>query len=540
VLAAALAAALPMLLAADGPRCASFDQALTGIGSRLDDLSRTAGLAGLAPLRSEVLRRPSGARPLWLCDGGAPGAAEIADPAPLPEVRLDLVPPALLSTVHTGWSDDRNDGALFGGRGLGSSLTAGARLRWRWFTLKLAPLMAWQENASFHLPASAPPRSPWANPFDGPIDLPLRMGPRSFWTTDWGQTVLRAEVGGFAAGLSTENLWWGPGLRNALLMSDSAAGIPHVFVGTARPQDIGIGTLEAELLWGRLRSSPYADPGLLPRRLFEGLVLAWSPSFAAGLTVGGARVFVFPTDDVSFHHYFDPILSSPYRMDAMTPSNPSGDSLANELVSLFFRWAMPEAGFELYGEWGRDDAAWAFSDLVQDPGHSQAFLLGFQKLLPWRRGRLRVQAEVTQIFEMSPAQGRGAAVFYTNGHEPQGYTQGGQMIGAGLGPQSDSQFLALDWLHGPGQLGIFVERVARHERYFYDNLASLPAARHDVALSAGTRGAWSLTAWDLSWEAAWTRRYALDFGPQRDGLDARLAVTYWPGRAEPPALPERR
>jgi hypothetical protein len=543
-----IAAVLALLLSVEDAtsaaanRCTSFDLGLAGLGSRIEDLARVAGLAGTAPLRPVVLRRPSGARPVWLCDGEAPAPESIGDPQPLPTVQWDVVPPTGLATVHTGWADDRNDGALFGGRGLSASVSTGVRVRWRWLTAQVAPLLGWQQNAGYFLPrSSGAGESPYANPFDGSIDLPLRMGPGPFSTVDWGSSSVRAEALGFAVGLSNENLWWGPGIKNSLLMSNSAAGFPHVFLGTARPKDVYVGFLEAELMWGSLRSSPYFSGAPSPRRLFESLVLSFEPAIARGLTLGFARVFVFPTDDVPFRHYLDVVVQSPYKMDLLSPSNPSGDSTDNQLVSVFFRWAMPGAAFEFYGEWGRDDHAWNWRDFIQEPGHAQALLLGFQKLLPVGRRWLRIQAEATHTFEMPPANiTRGTPIFYTHYLERQGYTQGGQMIGAGLGPQGDTQFLAVDWLLGPGHLGLFGERVLRHERWFRDNLAGTPGATHDAAFTFGARGAWSTREWDLAGDAGWTHRYALDFGPPAGALDARLSATWWPGRVEAPLLPARR
>jgi hypothetical protein len=539
-----LPAALALLLAAPeppAPRCASFDLSLAGIGSLEEELARTAGLTGAAPLWPGVSRRPSGARPLWLCDGGAPAREALADPRPLPVLRLEVVPPAALAKLHTGWSDDRNDAALWAGRGLSASLTPGLRARWRWLTVQVAPLVAWQENRAYRLPAAAVAgQSPWANPFNGgAIDLPLRMGPRSFATLDPGQSFVRLDAWNLALGLSTENLWWGPGVRNSLLMSNSAAGFPHLFLGTSRPLDAWLGFVEAEVTWGRLSESRWFDGDRAnDHRLLESLVLTFEPAAARGLTLGYARVFVFPTDRVAFHHYFD-ALWQPLLKSWLKTSGSDGSSPDNQLTSLFFRWAMPEARFELYGEWGRDDHAFGLTDLLMEPGHAQAWLLGLQKLFRSGPGWLRVQVEAAHTFELPAANPtRGTPIFYTHGDERQGYTQRGQMLGAGLGPQGDTQFLALDWLRGARSLGLFVERVLRNERWFHDQVVPVTEKpRHDLAMTYGTRGSWALREWSLSWELGITHRYNRDFVSPDAGLDAALRVAWWPGREEAPVLP---
>jgi hypothetical protein len=416
------------------------------------------------------------------------------------------------------------------------------RARWRWLTVQLAPVGAWQENRAYRVPPSAEPGfSPWANPFHGgtsTIDLPLRMGPRAFGTLDLGQSFLRLDAWNLALGLSGENLWWGPGLRNSLLMSNSAAGFPHLFLGTTRPLDVWLGFLEAELLWGLLSESRWfdADPAN-DRRLIEGAVFTFEPAALRGLTLGFARVFLFPTDRVAFRRYLDPLWQPLFKLFLRT-STSDGTSPDNQLTSLFFRWAMPEARFELWGEWGRDDHAFGPTDLLMEPGHAEAWLLGLQKLVASGAGWVRIQAEACRTFEL-PAQNptRPTPIFYTHFAERQGYTQRGQMLGAGLGPQGDTQFLAVDWLRGPGTLGLFVERVQRNERWFYDEVVPVTLKpRHDLAMTYGTRGSWMLREWSLSWELGVTHRYNRDFQGAANGLDGTLRVAWWPGRAQGPRM----
>ena len=538
--------ALPMALAlAAGaepvaPGCASFDLSLAGLGSLEEDLARTAGLAGSAPLWPGVLRRPSGARPLWLCDGPAPDRATIPDPIPIERLRWDLVPPTWLATLHTGWADDRNDGALWSGRGLSSSITAGVRARWRWLTAQLAPTAAWQMNHPFYVPQAAwAGQSPWANPFNyGSIDLPVRMGPSDFWTFDWGQSSLRLDVGAFAAGVSSENLWWGPGIRNSLLMSNSGPGIPHVFLGTSRPVDIWIGWLEVEVLWGRLRESRWFDHDPRnDRRLFEGVIYTFAPAFAPNFTLGFARVWLYPDDRVSWDVYLKPLVPPFLRLFTARPEQ---NGRENQLATLFGRWVLPVARLEIYGEWARDDFANNITNLLMDPWAASAFLLGLQHLIPSGEGWLRVQAELAHTYEKTGS--LGAAIFYTHSSERQGYTQAGQMIGAGLGPQGDTQFLAVDWIRGRRRVGAYLERVVRNERYFNDVTAPAEVAagampRHDLTMTYGLRGAWVHREWDVTCDLAVSQRYALNLGPEAWGVDATLRVSWWPGRAEAPALP---
>ncbi|WP_216072810.1 capsule assembly Wzi family protein, partial [Acinetobacter baumannii] len=59
-----------------------------------------------------------------------------------------------------------------------------------------------------------------------------------------GQSSIRLSTGPVSLGISTENLWWGPGCFNALLMSNNAPGFLHLTFNTTRPVKTPIGSFE--------------------------------------------------------------------------------------------------------------------------------------------------------------------------------------------------------------------------------------------------------------------------------------------------------
>ncbi len=54
---------------------------------------------------------------------------------------------------------------------------------------------------------------PW---YGTSLDMPQRFGADPFWTLSPGQSYLRLDHAGLAAGVSTENMWWGPAVRNSI------------------------------------------------------------------------------------------------------------------------------------------------------------------------------------------------------------------------------------------------------------------------------------------------------------------------------------
>jgi hypothetical protein len=386
-------------------------------------------------------------------------------------------------------------------------------------------VVAWQQNVDFYHPAMTQPGySPYANPFNyGLIDLPLRFGPTDFWTLDPGQSYARVDLYNVALGFSTENLWWGPGTRNSLLMTNSGPGFPHVFLGTSKPQDIWIGWLEAQLIWGRLSQSKWFmdDPGR-SRRLFTALTLGYEPRWIPGLFVGFARVFVdrIPPQGLPFSDYFGRLFQS---------FGFHHNGADNQLDSIFARWVFPESGLEIYGEWGRDDYSADLQDFFTQPEHAHAYMAGLQKVFGAGPRRIRLTAELAHTLEKptnNPT--RDVPIFYAHWDELQGYTNRGQMLGAGVGPQADSEFLALDLFHTRGRTGLWAERVLRNDRYFYDNVHV--SRKEDAEIALGLRGLASWQQLDFDWSFGLAHRYNMNFGRSVNNVKGMLGVTWWPGR----------
>src|SRR5262249_17261186 len=149
-----------------------------------------------------------------------------------------------------------NDGALWAGRGLNLALTAGGRVELPHLSVVLAPSILSEQNRVFPILVSgSPARSDFASPWHSGLesaDLPLRFGDASIHALDFGQSKIEASFGPVGFGASTENQWWGPGVRNAIVMSNNAAGIPELFIRTSHPIATPIGSVEARWIAGAL------------------------------------------------------------------------------------------------------------------------------------------------------------------------------------------------------------------------------------------------------------------------------------------------
>ena len=396
--------------------------------------------------------------------------------------------------ANTKYAAGRNDGAIWAGRGVTAALDAGVRARLGRVVLQFEPVVWWTQNASFPLAGltRGPERPRWAYPWADQIDYPQRFGPDALTEADWGQSYAAVELGGFEAGFGTRNLWWGPGVESALIMSDNAPGFPHGFLSTRRPVGIGIGTLEAVWVWGRLSSSDWsASPADNRSRFFTGAALVYSPVWLKGFSLGASRVFqrYVPDNGLDFSEYFL-VVQGVKKAGFATPDNPTGEDEHDQLGSLFARWVFPEVGLELYAEWARNDHSWDIRDLLLEPEHSQAYTLGLQKLWGLSGNRLlNLRAELTHLEQAMTFRARSNGSYYLHHIVEQGYTHRGQLLGAPVGPGGKEQYLGLDLYTPRGVTSLSLRReVFNNDAYYAQFAPTLGFCCHDVPLTFRVEG----------------------------------------------------
>lgn len=421
--------------------------------------------------------------------------------APLPgearSFRGAVVPPAVATVSNSAVPYSGNDGALWAGRGLNVRVLAGLRAEWGPVRLIAAPELV--QSANRHYTAfDLAPRPPdglnrFANPWlTGPdwSDLPLRFGGDKLERIDPGQSSLVVRVGLAEVGAATENEWWGPGLRNALVLSSNAPGFPRLFVRIGPPLQTRIGQFEGRWLVGGLTESDYfdADPDN-DLRSISLIAVTWQPKWERNLTLGAARAVFAAADD-----WGDVAGSFAQVFANVPPSSSASDSERDQLFSLFFRWALPADGFEAYAEWARAEQPVSLRDFLESPNHSQAYTVGFQwagaevTIRDRARGRLRVRGEASFLEQSTTFRFRPLGTWYTSPRVVQGYTNRGQSLGAAIGPGSSSQYVGLDYIASDWQAGLFIERV----RWLEDAHSLDPAntfCNHDVSLLPGIAGA---------------------------------------------------
>lgn len=482
------------------------------VGSEAERYLRVLQLAGHAPVYPWGVRG-LGARDLDRAapaDSAAHPWAAAVDYRRRPGARVTLVGPGVVGRYNSAFPFGGNDGPVWAGRGFTGSASAGVALEAGPLTLVLAPTVFVAQNSEFALmPNGRPspderfmdPRAPYQ------IDLPQRFGDGAYRRVDPGESTLRLNAGPVSVGASTASQQWGPAIEQPLVLGNNAGGYPHLFVGTSRAVNVGLGRLQTRVVWGSLAQSAYArGDSVEPRRFMSGWVLTFSPRPWPSLEVGAGRFYHTPwpeggLDADDFLKPFQGFLKT--QLDSTDYPDLRGDP-DNQLASVFARWVLPRAGFEVYGEYLRDDHNWDLQDALLQPDHQSAYTLGFQKLWHRREGALLVlRGELMNARRSTLANVRNQNLTYMHYATPQGHTLRGQVLGAPDAYGGSGSTVALDRYSRSGRWTVRWDRADRGERAAADSVHPALDVTHALGmervlllrgaeLTGGVRGVWEM------------------------------------------------
>jgi hypothetical protein len=306
----------------------------------------------------------------------------------------------------------------------------------------------------------------------------------------FGQSSIRINKGSVSLGLSTENLWWGPGLYSSLLMSNNAPGFAHLTFNTTKPLKTPVGNFEWQLIAGKLvedttvllenknltttyynpfsyDGTGYAGP-YNPKekwRYLSGLTVTYNPKWVKGLFISVNRVaysYKYKLNEYSagynFFQKYMPVLFGVLRKDY-----PYGNVTANydigykQMASVGVRFVFPKAHTEVYSEYGYGDNFSNLRDWNTDAPHSTTYLAGVRKLKELKKSMwLDMGVEIVHMSEPVNYLLRTAGDWY--GYQG-GYTQQSRLIGAGVGKGNNAYTARLNLISGFSKLGLIIQGI---------------------------------------------------------------------------------
>jgi hypothetical protein len=469
---------------------------IDAIGSARSDSARLGALVGACWGNSSLVRAN-------LASEWKPGTSSF---------QVTALEPVLAGTWNSSIPHSLNDGAMWAGRGLSTSMIAGARVQLPRIVLTIAPQLTRSENRSFpFIPAPPRDRSRFASPwFSGPIsaDLPTRFGTIPYRRVDAGESSAEIQLGAMLLGVTNASQWWGPGIRNALVMSNNAAGIPQGFVRTRRPISTRLGLIEGHLLLGGLTESPFFDENELNNlRSISAGVITIRPAVDTGLTLGVERAVYAVAGRARLSQLL------PHALDVLIDWKQPGlgaEASADQLLGFFARWAFPGAGLAAHAEWARLRLPQGLREVLVEPQRTIGYTVG----LEWARAfaestHLRIQMEATMLEQTPPRVAVPYWSFYASPFVRAGYTQQGQVIGAAIGPGSSSQFIGATWLARGTELGWALGRVRWTDDAYYLQPSGFAYHSHDISLWTELTGRYDMRYVRL--EAGFTRTYRMNY-----------------------------
>ncbi len=417
-----------------------------------------------------------------------------------------------------GWGNS----AMLNGAGWQNLLSPGIFARLFFLEIQLRPEWVVSQNKAFR-------------GFDGNFSDNINFGRFRYWNfgdnpehfgdrydnfLTPGQSYVSLHLAKIEAGIGTQNIWWGPGQFTGLIFSNNARGMPHAFLRTSAPINIGIGHLEAEIVAGKAEDSglqPTQNMQLNGRyfldfsgdwRYVTGFSVTYQPRFLRNLFVGLNRTFQQYEEDVEDTFtgrlpVFEAFQKKKFFEDGHTVSY-DGEA-QDQQVSVFFRLKVPKVKAEIYGEFGKHDHAYNWREFILNPEHARAYLLGFTKLISLAKPKqyLQFRGEVIQQSESVNRYVRYVqlGVLNTSWHthyQVRGFTNYGEAMGAGIGVGTNAQIFEVSKVANRQKYGVLLQRIVNHQDFYHLLSSQMPEKRPWVDLSFG-----------LLWDQQW-RRFILN------------------------------
>lgn len=467
---------------------------------------------------------------------------------------LQLLPFNWLNEYNLNKPYGYNNGSLYPNRGFQSEISGGFFLKAGIFNIQIKPELVYAQNKQFNTFAdvqannsSAALTAAYFNVING-IDAPERFGNRSITRLYPGQSKITINYKGIEAGASTENLWWGPGIKNAIMMSNSAPGFLHWTFNSAKPLKTIIGSFEWQIIGGNLKQSGFKPDDInkliyrsglyIPKpavtRYVSAYTINWQPKWLKGLYLGLTGYNYLDKDSVYrqkniFRKLFPVITGSSLKANDITNStNGDGQDFA---FAVNVRQLLPAYNAEIYFEMARNDRTGGLRDFILEPAHSTAYTVGGRKLFELSKGGyLQLKTEITQLQRPVTFLVRDEPTWYEHLSSPRdGYTNDGRYLGAGIGPGSNSFILDISYLKSLNSFGLTFERLLHNNDVYYNAFAGTSASNlHWVDLSGTFYSNIKLKNYLIS--AEMTPVYSLNYQYKNGdtfNLHARLNLTYY-------------
>ena len=396
---------------------------------------------------------------------------------------------------------NRNNGSMIPNRGYQHIFSPGFFLEIGPLPIQFKPELFYAQNKDFEGFGEGPNgHNPfiWSKRYKlwNKIDMPEKFGNDQHNQFLIGQSNIKLKFKGIALGLSNENIWWGPSIRNSIMMSNHARGFKHIFINSTKPLKTKIGNFEWQIITGKLEpsgflpgnpNSQYAGTDIyVPKinqlgetddwRFIQGYSLTYSPKWISGLSLGFMRwVQMYSALIKGEYTWMEgnpnwfPAFQNLFRKNDKYENY---EAQTNQAAGVFLRWFWKDSKAEIYAEYHHNDSKQNIRDLLLDSDHSRATTIGLQKIFLISNDDFLFSWEWTQMEQTASRLLRNAGSWYEHSWTYDGYTNNGEVLGASIGPGSNSHYFALNRIKEKEKIGIAFEIIDQDNDFYHEAFSS--------------------------------------------------------------------
>ena len=379
-----------------------------------------------------------------------------------PNLNISLLPINFTQKITTRFPYGWNDGAFSLSKGYQFLVGGGIYFQWHKLKIQLRPEYVQTATGNYE-----------TNAYWGTVTpSSKKIMP--------GQSNIRFDLGSFTIGASTENMWWGPGIYNSMLMNNNAPGFLHYSINSNRPIITAIGSIQLQLQAGFLQkdsSQGYENKRLQTaildknKRFYNSISISYQPKFLKNVYLGLTRTFqnytqLQSSNNNGFVYNYVPVFVAFFKKTY------SDDTVKrDQIASVSAKWILPKEKVEIYFEFGFNDAKQNFRDLMMDMAHSSGYVWGFKKLKYLKNTQyINLNVEIARLAQTTSYLHRNAGNWYEHGGISEGYTNLNQIMGGGSGFGNNMQALALGYNSGWNKVGIIFQHILQNP---YDVVAGI-------------------------------------------------------------------
>ena len=393
---------------------------------------------------------------------------------------------------------NRNNGTMIPNRGYQHIISPGIYIKTGPLTIQFKPEHHYSENKEFDGFWEGHYSEIWAKRYKlwNRIDMPERFGNTNHKKTTLGQSSIRLNWKSLSLGISNENLWWGPSMRNSIMMSNHAQGFKHITFNTLNPIKTFMGNFEWQIITARLENSGFTPPRTdiehagtkiyVPKinqlgktddwRFLQGYVFSYSPKWIDGLSFGLIRWVQMYSALIEGKYtwmkgtptYF-PVFQNFFRKNDKYENY---EDQTDQAAGVFLKWVWKDSNAEIYAEFHHNDSKQNLRDLLLDADHSRAATIGLQKIFNINNDNFLFNWEWTQMEQTGSRLIRSAGSWYEHGYVFDGYTNKGEVLGSSIGPGSNSHYFSLNRIRNQELIGIGLEIVDNDNDFYHEAFAS--------------------------------------------------------------------